>query len=157
MLSANPKPSHGSGISQEPVIFTLHCIFVETKAQSAHVFFPGASAFEEFQLAQSSFWALQVWGKVPQRRRSGALESRSDLRRFTLPLLSDPAAPLRSCEGVDSCFPLGSGWECVKFFHEWSLRRMLDQLWKRFSPAGATTQRLLATAATVDLSGHHWR
>lgn len=49
MLSANPKPSHGSGISQEPVIFTLHCIFVETKAQSAHVFFPGASAFEEFQ------------------------------------------------------------------------------------------------------------
>lgn len=37
MLSGDPKPSHGSRISQQLFIFTPLCRFMETKAQRAHV------------------------------------------------------------------------------------------------------------------------
>lgn len=39
-----------------------------------------------------------------------------EFRHSLLQLLSDTAGPPSSSEGVDSCFPVGSGWECVKFF-----------------------------------------
>lgn len=49
MLSSNPKPSHGSRISKELVIFTLHFIFVEMKAQSAHVSDPEHQRLRNFR------------------------------------------------------------------------------------------------------------
>lgn len=72
MLSGNPKPSHGSGISQELVIFTLHCIFVETKAHDVPTFVTQSiGVLWNFGFAQNTFWALRM---LESFTRGGAAE-----------------------------------------------------------------------------------
>lgn len=62
MLSGNPKPSHESGISQELVIFTLHCIFVETKAHKVPTFVTQSiDVLWNFGLLKTRFGLLGCW------------------------------------------------------------------------------------------------